>query len=228
MKNLTENTSGRPVKVAAGALRLDGHLSIPENACGVVLMAQGSMNIENDSAYSDIAGIFNDAELATLLVHLLTEEEETLDKETQFFRFNVDILHQRIIGITNWLIEEPETHNLSIGYFGSGPAGAAALIAAAKRPDPVHAIVVGNGRLDLAQAYLSRVLAPTFLIVGGNDSAAVNANREAFANIPAKVEANKRFETISGTTGLFDTPEILRKVAEQASAWFTRYLEPIV
>src|SRR5947209_14926315 len=149
MKNLTENTSGRPVQVAAGALILDGHLSIPENARGVVLMAQGSMNIETDSAYSDIAGIFNDARLATLLVHLLTEEEETLDKETQFFRFNVDILHQRIIGITNWLIEEPETHNLSIGYFGSGPAGAAALIAAAKRPDPVHAIVVGNGRIDL-------------------------------------------------------------------------------
>ena len=209
-------------------MRLDGHLGIPENACGVVLMAQGSMNIENDSAYSDIAGIFNDAELATLLVHLLTEEEETLDKETQFFRFNVDILHQRIIGITNWLIEEPETHNLSIGYFGSGPAGAAALIAAAKRPDPVHAVVVGNGRIDLAQPYLSRVLAPTFLIVGGNDSSAVNANRQALANIPAKVEANKRIETILGVTGLFDTPEILIKVAEQASAWFTRYLEPIV
>jgi len=209
-------------------LILDGHLSIPEHARGIILLAQGSRNIENDSAYGNIAGIFNDARQATLLVHLLTEDEETLDTETQFFRFNVDILHQRIIGITNWLIENPETHNLSIGYFGSGPAGAAALIAAAKRPDPVHAVVVGNGRIDLAQPYLSGVLAPTFLIVGENDSSAVNANREALANIPAKVETNKRIETISGTTGLFDTPEILQKVAELASEWFTGHLEPIV
>ena len=218
----------RLVQVAAGALELAGELSIPQNARGIVLLAQGSKHIEPLSSYSMLADALYEADLATLLVHLLTEDEETLDTETQFFRFNVDILHQRIIGITNWLIENPETHNLSIGYFGSGPAGAAALIAAAKRPDPVHAVVVGNGRIDLVQPYLSSVLAPTFLIVGENDSSAVNANREALANIPAKVETNKRIETISGTTGLFDTPEILQKVAELASEWFTGHLEPIV
>ncbi|TME67707.1 MAG: alpha/beta hydrolase [Chloroflexi bacterium] len=162
----------RLVQVAAGALELAGDLSIPQNARGIVLLAQGSKHIEPLSSYSLLADALYEAELATLLVHLLTEDEEQLDGETQFFRFNVSILYQRIIGISNWLTVNLETQNLTIGYFGSDATGAAALIAAAERPDLVYAIVVGEGRIDLARPYLTRVAAPTLLMVRDNDSAA--------------------------------------------------------
>lgn len=230
---MTKNTSDRSsqtrtVPVAAGALVLDGNLSIPANANGIVLLAQGSRNIENNSSFGNVADNLYEAGLATLIIHLLTEDEETLDKETQFFRFNVDILHQRIIGITNWLLGNADTQNLSIGYFGNGPTGGAVLIAAAERPDPVHAITVTNGRTDLAQPYLARVLAPTFLIVGENETPTVNMNREALAQIPAKGETYKKIELIAGATGLFETPYLLKKVAELASQWFRQHLRPIV
>jgi dienelactone hydrolase len=203
-------------------------LSIPDNARGVIVLAQGSRNIESNVPIAIFADVLQGAGLATLAVHLLTDDEEELDRSTQFFRLNVSILHQRIIGIANWLLENPATRNLSIGYFGTGVTGAAVLIAAAERPDPVYAVVAVGARTDLAQEYLSRVLAPTFLIVGENDSATTNMNREALKQIPAEVEANKRIETISGATGLFETPELVNKVAELASQWFQRHLEPIV
>jgi len=222
------NGDSHQVQVAAGAVALDGVLSIPSNAHGVVLLAQGSRNIENIDYYGAMADALHEAAMATLYVPLLTEDEESLDKETQFFRFNISILHQRIIGIAGWLINTLETQKLAIGYFGTGVTGAAALVAAAVRPDPVHAIVAGSARTDLAQPYLGRMLAPTCLIVGESDSAILHMNREALAQIPAKVEASKKLESIAGAVGLFDAPEGIQKVARLVGQWFARYLEPIV
>ncbi|GAC1349427.1 MAG: dienelactone hydrolase family protein [Ktedonobacteraceae bacterium] len=225
----TNNTpEGQQVQANAGALTLPVILSIPDNARGIVLLAYGSKNIESNSPYAELANGFYQAELATLFAHLLTEEEETLDKQTQFFRFNVSILHQRIMGLTQWLLDNTSTQNLGIGYFGTGPTGAAALIAAAERPDPVHAVVVGNGRMDLAQPYLSRISAPTFLLVGERDASAVNSNREALAQIPAAIVANKGLETLPEVTQLFETSASLQNVIKLATQWFQRHLEPIV
>lgn len=222
------NSQARQVQVAAGALLLVGNLSLPENARGMVLLAQGSRNLEDDSAFPDIAGVLYEAGLATLIVHLLTGDEETLDQETQYFRFNVSILHQRIMHIAEWLLWNEETQNLSIGYFGNGPTGAAALIAAAERPDLVHAIVATNARTDLAESYLARVLAPTYLIAGENDTSAVRMNLQALAQIPAKIEGYNKIELIAGATGLYETPYLVQKVARLTCEWFGRHLEPIV
>jgi dienelactone hydrolase len=207
---------------------LAGELSIPQNARGIVILAQGSKNIEQLSSYSLFADALYEAELATLLVHLLTEDEEQLDSQTQFFRFNVSILYQRIIGIAEWLAVNLETQNFSIGYFGGGPTGAAALVAAAERPDLVYAIVVGEGRLDLAQPYLARVFAPTLLMVRENDSAALQMNREALQQMPIALETNKKIESIASSAGLFEASDVLKQVVELTSQWFAQHLEPIV
>jgi len=216
------------VQVAAGALVLAGELSIPQSARGIVLLAQGSKHIEPLSSYSLFVDALYEAGQATLLVHLLTEDEEQLDSETQFFRFNVSILHQRIIGIANWLTVNLETQNLTIGYFGSGPTGAASLIAAAERPDLVYAIVVGEGRLDLAQPYLTRVAAPTLLMVRENDNDAQQMNREALQQMPIALETNKKVESIASRAGLFEASDVLKQVVELTSQWFVQHLEPIV
>jgi dienelactone hydrolase len=207
---------------------LAGELSIPQNARGIVILVQGSKNIEQLSSYSLFADTLYEAELATLLVHLLTEDEEQLDSQTQFFRFNVSILYQRIIGIAEWLAVNLETQNLSIGYFGGGPTGAAALVAAAERPDLVYAIVVGEGRIDLAQPYLARVAAPTLLMVRENDSAALQMNREALQQMPIALETNKKIESIASSAGLFEASDVLKQVVELTSQWFAQHLEPIV
>lgn len=218
------------VQVAAGALFLDGLLHIPEQARGMVLLAQGSKHVESMAYISTLADGLHDMELATLSVHLLTDEEEALDADTQFFRYNTSILAQRILGIADWLVETPITQNYSIGYFGIGSTGAAALQAAAERPDLVHAIVAANGRLDLVRSHLKRILAPVMLIAGEQDGEAVAMNRDALNDIPAPVEANKRFEVIAGATGtsMFEMPEMLQKVTELAGQWFSRHLIPIV
>jgi putative phosphoribosyl transferase len=215
------------VRVAAGALMLDGVLNIPKDAHGIVLLVQGSSNVENIDYHDAIVEMLLAAGMATLFVHLLTEEEEALDRNTGFFRLNVDIFHQRIIGITKWLLVNQDTQNLSIGYFGTDITGAACLIAAAERPDPVHAIVAGEARTDLARPYLARILAPTLLIAAEN-ALTMKMNQEALALLSATGETNRKLETISGATSLFETPALLQKMGDLASQWFARHLEPIV
>lgn len=228
--NADNNIDIQTVQVGAGGLSLEGLLRLPTSAHGIVLLAQGSRHVETISYSSSIAEALNGSGMATLTVHLLTENEETLDNDTQFFRYNISILSQRIIGIANWIIETPTVQNLAVGYFGTGASGAAALQAAAERPDVVHAVVAANARLDLVQEYLARIPAPVMLIAGENDPNDVNANREALSYIHASIEANKRLETIAGASAgtMFDTPESLNKVLELAGQWFSRHLEPIV
>ncbi len=232
---IENNTPGnsddtQTVQVAAGALSLMGLLHIPVQAHGVVLLVQGSKHAESMAYVSDMAEAFHGEGLATLSVHLLTEDEEALDNETQFFRYNTSILSQRIIGIADWLTETPTTQNFVIGYFGTGPTGAAALQAAAERPDIVHAIVTANGRTELAQSALERVSAAVLFIAAEDNTGMVDMNREALGQLQTPIAANKRLETIAGDTtmNMLDTPEMLHKVIELSGQWFSRHLAPIV
>src|SRR5207248_686635 len=138
---------------------------------------------------------------------------------TGFFRDNVDVLQQRIIGIANWLNETPETQDLRICYFGTGVSGAAALVAAAERPDLPVSVVSIAGRLDLAKDYLSKIEAPTLLLAGENDTTSVNINREGLEQL----HADKQLETIPGTTNFFEQDNA-HQVAKLATQWFEQHL----
>ncbi|HYT29040.1 MAG TPA: dienelactone hydrolase family protein [Ktedonobacteraceae bacterium] len=214
------NNIDRLVQVAAGALFLDGHLTIPENARGIVLFPYAIENEQRVSYTAGLAWLLNEQGIATLLVDLLTPEEKALDKETGFFRENVNVLHQRIIGIANWLIETPETQNLRICYFGVGVTGAAVLIAAAKRPDAVVTVIATAERLDLARDYLPRVEAPVLLLAGENDSQANESSRLTLEQL----RAEKKLETIGGAGHLFEDTSTLEEVARLAIQWFEQHL----
>src|SRR5205085_933060 len=170
--------------------------------------------------YKYTARLVREGGIATLLVNLLTPEDEVLDSETGFFRDNVDVQHQRIIGIANWLNEDQHTQNLRICYFGTGVGGAAALVAAAERPDLPISLVSVAARLDLAKDYLSKVEAPTLLLASENDTSSVNMNREGLEQL----HGDKQLETISGTTNLFEQDNAQQEVARLATQWFERHL----
>jgi len=218
--------NGRPIEVPAGTVILAGNLRIPENAHGMVLLAQGSRNVENERYNDDFAPLFHASRLATLAVKLITEEEDVLDKETSYFRDNVSILSQRIVGIANWLAENTETQNYSIGYFGVGIVGAASLMAAAERPDIVHALVSCGGRVDIAQSYLPGVIAPTMFIVGEQDTQGIDQYQKTLAQIATPLATDKKVETIAGVAQLL--PDKLQDVAQLANGWFARHLVAIV
>lgn len=217
---------GRPIEVMAGAVILPGIIRIPENAQGMVLLAHGSRNIPAERYNDDFAPLFHTSGLATLAVELITEEEDALDKESGYFRNNVSILEQRIIGIASWLTETPETQNYSIGYFGVGTTGAAALMAASERPDLVHAIASCGGHVEEVSSYLSSVLAPTLFIVGEQDTQGTEAYQKALAALATPLDVDKRIETIAGVTQLL--PDKLQDVAQLATTWFARHLVAIV
>lgn len=158
--------------------------------------------------------------LATLLMDLLTEEEEKIDIRTREFRFDIKLLSERLIGATRWLQREIATQELSIGYFGSSTGAAAALIAAAKHPENIGAVVSRGGRTDLAENYLPKVDAPTLLIVGGNDAVVLYINRESMRQL----NAEKKLEIVSGASHLFEEPGKLEEVAELAADWFKKHL----
>ncbi len=210
------NNNERPVQVPAGAVILPGMLSIPQGARGIILFADA----KNSDQYKYIARFVREAGIATLLVDLLTSEDEALDSETGFFRDNVDVLHQRIVGIANWLNEDQNTQNLRICYFGTDVSGAAVLVAAAERPDLAVSVVSVAGRLDLAKDYLSKVEAPTLLLAGENDTPSVTANRNGLEQLAG----DKQFETIPGTTNLFEQENTQQQIAKLATQWFERHL----
>jgi dienelactone hydrolase len=152
---------------------------------------------------------------------LLTAEEEAIDRLTAHLRFDIDLLTQRLVGATEWLVHEPGSRSLRVGYFGASTGAAAALMAAAERPDVVAAIVSRGGRPDLAGQALAHVLAPTLLIVGGRDRPVIEMNRVAYAEL----RCEKRLEIIPGGTHLFEEPGALEQVALLARDWFKRHLE---
>jgi len=210
----------RLVRVAAGPATLEGTLSVPEEARGVVLFAHGSGSSRHSPRNRRVARLLNEAKLATLLVDLLTPDEEAIDLRTAHLRFDINLLAERLIRATDWLIQQADLRGLRIGYFGASTGAGAALVTAAERPQTVGAVVSRGGRPDLAGPALPHVLAPTLLIVGGNDFQVLEFNHVALAQL----RCEKRLVIVPGATHLFEEPGALDEVARLAREWFDRYL----
>ena len=210
----------REVRLPAGAATLKGNLGIPEDARGVVLFAHGSGSGRHSPRNRYVAEVLREAGLATLLVDLLTPEEEEVDLRTRHLRFDIGLLADRLAAATDWVIENSRTQNLRVGYFGASTGAGAALVAAAELPRQVGAIVSRGGRPDLAGEALPRVTAPTLLIIGGEDEPVIGMNREAMEQLPAE----KKLEVVPGATHLFEEPGKLEEVARLAAGWFAQHL----
>lgn len=205
----------RLVHIPVGMVMLEGALEIPEGAKGIVLFAHGSGSSRHSPRNNYVARVLRDNGLGTLLLDLLTPEED-LNYE---MRFNIDLLAERLLAATKWLMEEDEAKRLNVGYFGAS-TGAAAAIETAAMGDKVSAVVSRGGRPDLAWPYLDSIKAPTLLIVGGYDDVVIGLNEKAFREI----NAVKKMEIVPGATHLFEEPGTLEAVAGLASAWFVKYM----
>lgn len=203
-------------------MTLDGDLSVPTGARGLVLFAHGSGSGRFSPRNRHVARMLNEANLATLLVDLLTVDEEEIDRRVAYLRFDIGTLAIRVASIVDWLSQDARTRDLRIGLFGASTGAAAALVAASERSLVIDAVVSRGGRPDLAGSALPRVQAPTLLIVGGEDYAVIELNRKAFA----KLRCEKRLEIVPRATHLFEEPGALDHVAHLASEWFERWLRP--
>ena len=211
---------GRLVRVSAGPVTLEGNLVLPAGAQGVVLFAHGSGSSRFSPRNRYVARELQQGGLGTLLIDLLTEEEERIDLRTREIRFDIPLLADRLVGAVDWLKENAETRDLSIGLFGSSTGAAAALMAAPRRPDAIGAIVSRGGRPDLAGAALKQAQAPTLLIVGGRDTVVITLNEQALEQLSVE----KRLEIVPGATHLFEEPGALERVAALARDWFQQHL----
>src|SRR3712207_3314128 len=212
----------REGRVPAGLATLEGSLGIPDDAGGAVLFAHGSGSGRHSPRNRYVAGVLREANLATLLIDLLTPDEEEVDLRTTHLRFDIGLLARRLVGATDWLVQNPHTKELRIGYFCGRPRAGAALVAAAERPDEGGAFVSRGGRPDLAGDALPLVKAPTLLIVGGNDEPVIGMNEEALA----RMRAVKSMQIVPGASHLFEEPGALEEVARLAAAWFAPHLGP--
>lgn len=219
-KTLGERIEERLVLINSGRVTLEGTLNVPERAGGVVLFAHGSGSSRHSPRNRHVAGVLNQAGLVTLLLDLLTPDEEAIDMHSSHLRFDIEFLAGRLTGATDWLAQHPEMRLFRIGYFGASTGAGAALLAAAERPDRVAAIVSRGGRPDLAGRALARVRAPTLLIVGGDDLQVIQLNRMALE----KLACEKQLVIVPGASHLFEEPGALDEVARLARQWFDRYL----
>ncbi|PYJ22902.1 MAG: hydrolase [Verrucomicrobia bacterium] len=208
------------VQIQAGREVLSGNLHIPGGAGALVLFAHGSGSSRHSPRNQFVAHTLNNARLATLLFDLLAQEEEALDLRTREHRFNIGLLAERLVHGTRWAKQQEETRDLRIGYFGSSTGGAAALVAAAKIPQDVGAVVSRGGRPDLAGDTLPKVQAATLLIVGGNDDIVIELNEQARDQMRCKV----KLEIVPAATHLFEEAGALEKVAQLASDWFVNHI----
>jgi putative phosphoribosyl transferase len=204
------------VRIPLGALELEGRLTVPAGAQGVVLFAHGSGSSRHSPRNRYVASVLQQAGIGTLLFDLLTTAEE----HDRRLVFDVDLLATRLAGVTAWLREQPAAVRLPIGYFGASTGAAAAIIAASGRPDLVRAVVSRGGRVDLAGFALRRLRSPILCLVGELDGEVLRMNREALAQISCA----KRLEIIPGASHLFEEPRTLDLVAEDARDWLTGYL----
>ena len=218
--SFTQTIEEQSVRVPAGPAWLDGNLSLPEQSRAVVLFAHGGGSSRHSSRNRYVARLLNEAKLATLLIDLLTPHEEAIDARSAQLRFDIGLLAERVMDATDWLMQFPDTKQLPIGTFGASTGAAAALAAAAVRPDEIKAVVSRGGRPDLAGAALIHVQAPTLLIVGGNDVQVIQLNREAFAQL----RCEKQLAIVPGATHLFEEPGALDAVARLAGDWFLSHL----
>ncbi len=211
------------VRIPSGGVTLEGDLALPDGATGVVLFAHGSGSSRHSSRNQLLARSLENLGLGTLLFDLLTPEEESVDLITRHLRFDIGLLADRLVHATRWLVRQPETASLGIGFFGASTGGGAALVAAAELRERVGAVVSRGGRPDLAGEALEGVRSPTLLIVGGLDDVVLELNRMAYERLACE----KAIEIVPGATHLFEEPGALEDVARRAGAWFGRYLRTV-
>lgn len=220
MKQHFNQTLEEVVRISVGKAQLEGGLFIPKEATGIVLFAHGSGSSRFSPRNQFVARYLNQHKLGTLLIDLLTAEEDKIDELTREFRFDINLLAERLSGVTRWLLQDSRTSSLHIGYFGSSTGAAAALIAAAQNASSISAVVSRGGRADLAGTSLPHVQAPTLLIVGGNDFVVIDLNQQAFELL----NCEKKIEIVPGATHLFEEHGALEEVARLAASWFHKYL----
>ncbi|MBA2664582.1 MAG: phosphoribosyltransferase [Bradymonadaceae bacterium] len=208
------------VRVTTENVTLEASLCVPRGAQGIVLFAHGSGSSRFSARNRFVAAALHEHGLGTLLIDLLTPDEEIVDRRTRHLRFDIGLLARRLIGAVDWLTLNEATQTLRIGLFGASTGAAAALIAAAARPDSIRALVSRGGRSDLAADAVSAVTAPTLLIVGGEDAQVIELNRQVLGPLGGLA----RLEIIEGASHLFPEPGALEQVAELAGDWFERFL----
>ncbi len=216
-----QQTRVEPVEITVDGARLQGDLSLPPQASGLVLFAHGSGSSRHSPRNQYVAETLQQEGLATLLLDLLTTEEEAVDAYTRHYRFDIPLLAGRLVGATDWAAHDVRTVSLPVGHFGASTGAAAALVAAVDRPEVLRAIVSRGGRPDLAGAALSQVIAPTLLIVGGYDTPVIALNQEAYNQLPD----GKEMMIVPRATHLFEEPGALEEVARLAGEWFLRHLK---
>jgi putative phosphoribosyl transferase len=205
-----------PVCVKVSSAKLEGYLSVPTAATGLVVFAHGSGSSRHSPRNRIVADVLNEGALATLLIDLLDADEQEVDLQTAQLRFDIPFLADRLVAITQWVRIQPQVGNLKVGYFGASTGAGAALVAASELPRLVHAVVSRGGRPDLAGDALERVEAPTLAIVGGNDRAVLDLNRQAMA----QMKCMKALHVIPGASHLFEESGALEEVAKLARTWF--------
>jgi putative phosphoribosyl transferase len=217
MEHIAEQT----VQVAGGRdIFLEGNLSVPSDAKGIVLFAHGSGSSRHSPRNQFVARTLNNAGLATLLIDLLTPDEEAIDQRTRELRFDIGLLAERLVCAIEWLTKQNETRALNIGLFGASTGAGAALLAAALRASLVSAVVSRGGRPDLAGVVLSQVQAPTLLSVGEADQEVIELNKQS----TRELQNIHRLELVPGATHLFEEPGALEEVARLAQEWFIKFL----
>lgn len=211
---------GRTVQIPTDQVRLEGTLAIPAEPRGVVLFAHGSGSSRFSPRNRFVAQRLQESGFATLLLDLLTAEEEAVDARTAELRFDIELLAGRLVAAIDWLARNADTQLLPVGLFGASTGAGAALVAAARRPNVTRAVVSRGGRPDLARDALESVRAPTLLIVGGADQPVIDMNRGALE----RLRAEKSLTIVPGATHLFEESGALETVARLASEWFERHL----
>ena len=208
------------IQIPAAGVIIDGDLRVPDRAAGIVLFSHGSGSSRFSRRNREVAGFLEAGGFATLLVDLLTPDEETIDVRTREFRFDVERLGHRVVAAVDWVDTYRQTTGLRLCCFGASTGAAAALIAAAARPDHVRAVVSRGGRPDLAADALPRVQAPTLFIVGGADVEVIALNRAAMRRMTAPT----RLDIVPGATHLFQEPGALEQVCQVAADWCMQHL----
>lgn len=211
-----------PIEIRVGTDLIDGDLVTPPGAAGLVVFAHGSGSSRFSSRNRAVAQVLQQGGFATLMLDLLTRAEDAIDVQTREYRFDIGLLGRRVTAAVDWAQTEPHIAALPIGCFGASTGAAAALIAAAERPDFVRAVISRGGRPDLAGDALPRVQAPTLLIVGGADQDVITLNREAMRHMRAPVQ----LEIVPGASHLFEEPGTLEAVSRLATDWCARHLAP--
>lgn len=209
------------VTVPTSNAELAADIFLPARTAGIVVFAHGSGSSRYSPRNRFVAEALNESGLGTVLIDLLTGEEEAIDRQTSELRFDIPLLGGRLVDITDWLVRERRFAGLALGYFGASTGAAAALMAAAERPS-IGAVVSRGGRPDLAGPALRHVLAPTLLIVGGDDPVVLQLNRDAMVQLPEGTE--RRLEVVPGATHLFEETGTLDRVARLARSWFLEHL----